>query len=111
MLEALGQDCIRTARAKGLSERIVIMRQALRNALIPIVNIFTLELPVLIGGPIIIDSIFTLPGMGQLMFTSLDAGDYPVIMGITTLAAVVTLLSYLAADILYAVADPRITYE
>ncbi len=111
MLEALGQDFIRTARAKGLSERLVIMRHAFRNALIPILTIFTLELPGLIGGAIIIESIFSLPGMGQLMITSLDAGDYMVIMGVTLLAAVVTLLSYLAADILYAVADPRITYQ
>ena len=111
MLEALGQDFVRTARAKGLPERVVILRHALRNALIPIITIFTLEIPVLISGAVIIESIFTLPGMGQLMFQSLDAGDYPVIMGLTLLIAVVTLVSYLLADILYAVVDPRITYE
>jgi peptide/nickel transport system permease protein len=111
MLEALGQDFVRTARAKGLPERLVIFRHALRNALIPIITIFALELPVLIGGAVIIESIFSLPGMGQLMFQSLDAKDEPVIMGITVLAAMVTLLSYLAADILYVVVDPRITYE
>jgi len=111
MLEALGQDFIRTARAKGLPERLVIFRHALRNALIPIITIFALELPGLIGGTIIIESIFSLPGMGQLMFQSLDTGDYPVIMGITVLAAIITLLSYLLADILYVVVDPRISYE
>ena len=111
MLEALGQDFVRTARAKGLPERLVIFRHALRNALIPIITIFALELPVLIGGAVIIESIFSLPGMGQLMFQSLDSKDEPVIMGITVLAAMVTLLSYLAADILYVVVDPRITYE
>jgi len=111
MLEALGQDFIRTARAKGLPNRVVIFRHALRNALIPIITIFALELPGIIGGAVIIESIFSLPGMGQLMFQSLDAKDEPVIMGITVLAAVVTLLSYLAADILYVVVDPRITYE
>ena len=111
MLEALGQDFVRTARAKGLPERVVILRHALRNALIPIITIFTLEIPVLISGAVIIESIFTLPGMGQLMFQSLDAGDYPVIMGLTLLIAIVTLVSYLLADILYAVVDPRITYE
>ena len=111
MLDALSQDFVRTARAKGLSERLVIMRHALRNALIPIITIFTLEIPVLVSGAIIIESIFTLPGMGQLMFQSIDAGDYPVIMGLTLLIAVVTLVSYLLADILYAVVDPRITYE
>jgi peptide/nickel transport system permease protein len=111
MLEALGQDFVRTARAKGLSERLVIFRHALRNALIPIITIFALEFPGLIAGAVIIESIFTLPGMGQLMFESLDKKDEPVIMGITVLAAVLTLLSYLAADILYMVVDPRITYE
>ncbi len=111
MLEALGQDFVRTARAKGLPERTVIYRPALRNALIPIITIFALELPGLIGGSIIIESIFTLPGMGQLLFQSLDGEDTPVIMGLTVLAAVITLLSYLAADILYVIVDPRITYE
>lgn len=111
MLEALGQDFVRTARAKGLPERSVIFRHALRNALIPIITIFALELPSLIGGAIIIESIFSLPGMGQLIFQSLDAADFPVIMGITVLAAIVTLLSYLTADILYVVVDPRISYE
>lgn len=111
MLEALGQDFVRTARAKGLPERIVILRHALRNALIPIVTVFTLALPGVIGGTVIIESIFSLPGMGQLMFQSLDSKDEPVIMGVTFLAAVVTLLSYLLADILYVVVDPRISYE
>jgi peptide/nickel transport system permease protein len=111
MLEALGQDFVRTARAKGLPERAVIFRHALRNALIPIITIFALELPVLIGGAIIVESIFSLPGMGQLLFQSLDNRDTPVIMGITVLAAIVTLLGYLAADILYMIVDPRITYS
>jgi peptide/nickel transport system permease protein len=111
MLEALGQDFVRTARAKGLSDRLVILRHALRNALIPIITIFALDLPTLIGGAIIIEQIFSLPGMGQLLFMSLDAKDETTIMGITLVAAVVTLLSYLVADILYVVVDPRITYE
>jgi peptide/nickel transport system permease protein len=111
MLEALGQDFIRTARAKGLPNRQVIFRHALRNALIPIITIFAMELPGLIGGAIIVEQIFSLPGMGQLMFQSLDTKDTPVIMGITVLAAVVTLFSYLAADILYVVIDPRISFE
>ena len=111
MLEALGQDFVRTARAKGLPERLVIFRHALRNALIPIITVFALELPILIGGAVIVESIFTLPGMGQLMLQALEARDEPVIMGVTTLAAVVTLLGYLLADILYVVVDPRISYE
>jgi peptide/nickel transport system permease protein len=111
MLDALGQDFVRTARAKGLPERLVLFRHALRNALIPIITIFALDLPSLIGGAIIIEGIFSLPGMGQLIFMSLDAQDIPTIMGITLVAAVVTLFSYLLADILYVVVDPRISYE
>jgi peptide/nickel transport system permease protein len=110
MLEALSQDFVRTARAKGLPNRTVIFRHALRNALIPIITIFALELPGLIGGSIIIEHIFTLPGMGHLLFESLDGEDTPVIMGITVLTAIITLLSYLASDILYVIVDPRISY-
>ena len=111
MLEALGQDFLRTARAKGLPERVVVLRHALRNALIPIITIFALELPGLIGGAIIIEPIFSLPGMGQLTFQSLDTRDIPTIMGITVLAGIVTLFAYLLADILYMVVDPRISYQ
>jgi peptide/nickel transport system permease protein len=111
MLEALSQDFVRTARAKGLPERLVILRHALRNALIPIITVFALEIPVLISGAIIVEGIFTLPGMGQLMFQSLESRDGPVIMGVTTLAAIVTMLGYLLADILYVVVDPRISYK
>jgi peptide/nickel transport system permease protein len=111
MLEALGQDFVRTAKAKGLSFRKVVFRHALRNALIPIVTIFALDLSSVISGAIIIEQIFSLPGMGQLLFQSLDARDTPVIMGITLFAAILTLLTYLASDILYVVVDPRISYE
>jgi peptide/nickel transport system permease protein len=111
MLEALSQDFVRTARAKGLPERLVILRHALRNALIPVITVFALELPVLISGAVILEEIFSLPGMGQLLFQALDQRDEPVIMGVTTLAAIVTLLGYLTADILYVVVDPRISYE
>jgi peptide/nickel transport system permease protein len=111
MLEALSQDFVRTARAKGLPERLVILRHALRNALIPVITVFALELPVLISGAVILEGIFSLPGMGQLLFQSLEARDEPVIMGVTTLAAIVTLLGYLTADILYVIVDPRISYE
>jgi peptide/nickel transport system permease protein len=111
MLEAIGQDFVRTARAKGLSKRLVIFRHALRNALIPIITVFALELPFLVGGAVIIEQIFSLPGMGQLYFQAVNNRDIPVLMGTTFLTAVVTLFSYLAADILYVVVDPRITYS
>jgi peptide/nickel transport system permease protein len=111
MLEALGQDFIRTARAKGLPERLVVFRHALRNALIPIITVFAMELPVVIGGAIIIETIFSLPGMGQLTIQAIEARDVFVIMGIVTLSAIVTLIGYLIADILYVIVDPRIRYE
>jgi peptide/nickel transport system permease protein len=111
MLDALAQDFVRTARAKGLPERLVILRHALRNALIPIITVFALELPVLISGAVIIEEIFSLPGMGQLMFQALEAHDDMTTMGITVFVSILTLLGYLLADILYVVVDPRIRYE
>jgi peptide/nickel transport system permease protein len=111
MLEVLGQDFLRTARAKGLSERRVVLVHALRNALIPIVTVFAMELPALIGGTIIIEYIFTLPGMGQLVFQSIEARDRFVIMGVVTISSVITLLGYLLADIVYVLVDPRIRFE
>lgn len=111
MIDALAQDFVRTARAKGLPERLVIARHALRNALIPIVTILALELPVLIGGSVIIESIFTLPGMGNLMLEAIEARDRPVILGIVTLSSMLTLAGYLVADIVYVLVDPRIRYE
>ena len=111
MLDALAQDFVRTARAKGLPEKFVVFRHALRNALIPLITIFTLELPFIIGGAVIVEEIFSLPGMGQLYFIALEARDTPVMMGTTLLTAMITLLSYLLADILYVVVDPRISFE
>jgi len=108
MLEVLHKDFIRTARAKGLSERSVIYKHALRNALLPIVTIIGLSIPGLIGGSVIFESIFAIPGMGKLFFDSVMARDYPVIMGILFIGAILTLLGNLIADIMYACADPRI---
>jgi peptide/nickel transport system permease protein len=111
MLEVLNQDYLRTARAKGLSETRVILVQALRNALIPIVTVFAMELPGLIGGAVIVEEIFTLPGMGQLFFQSIESRDQFTLMGMVTISAVITLLGYLVADIFYVLVDPRIRYE
>ena len=108
MLEILHKDYIRTARAKGLSEKSVIYRHALKNALLPIVTILGLSIPGLIGGSVIFESIFAIPGMGKLFFDSVMARDYPVIMGILIIGAVLTLLGNLIADIMYAYVDPRI---
>ncbi len=111
MLEALSQDYILTARAKGLPERQVLYKHALRNALLPIITILGLSVPGLVGGSVIFESIFGIPGVGQLMWQAVMARDYPVIMGNLVIVSVLTLLGNLLADIGYALADPRIRLE
>ena len=108
MLEVVRQDYVQTARAKGLSERAVIGKHALRNALLPVVTILGLSLPGLIGGSVIIESIFAIPGMGQLMVQSVFSRDYPVVMGNLVIVAALTLVANLIADIGYGLVDPRI---
>ncbi|HOG10028.1 MAG TPA: ABC transporter permease [Smithella sp.] len=108
MLEVIRQDYIMTARAKGLSERDVIYRHALHNALLPAITILGLSIPGLIGGSVIFETIFAIPGMGQLFYMSVMARDYPTIMGILLIGAILTLVGNLIADVSYAVADPRI---
>jgi peptide/nickel transport system permease protein len=108
MLEVIRQDYILTARAKGLSERAVIYRHALRNALLPVITILGLSVPGLIGGSVIFETIFAIPGMGQLFYMAVMARDYPVVMGILFIGAVLTLFGNLIADVFYALADPRI---
>ncbi len=108
MLEVLRQDYITTARAKGLPEGRVIYGHALRNALLPVITILGLSVPALIGGSVIFESIFAIPGVGQLMWKSVMARDYPVLMGNLVIVSVLTLLGNLLADIGYALADPRI---
>ena len=108
MLEVIRQDYVQTARAKGLSERAVIGKHALRNALLPVVTILGLSLPGLIGGSVIIESIFAIPGMGQLMVQSVFSRDYPVVMGNLVIVAALTLVANLIADIGYGLVDPRI---
>jgi peptide/nickel transport system permease protein len=108
MLEVLRQDYIMTARAKGLPERAVIFRHALRNALMPVITILGLSVPGLIGGSVIIESIFALPGLGQLFYQAVMSRDYPLIMGSLVLGAVLTLAGNLLADVGYGLADPRV---
>ncbi len=110
MLEVIRQDYVQTARAKGLPEPVVIGKHALRNALLPVVTILGLSLPSLIGGSVIIESIFAIPGMGQLMVQSVFSRDYPVIMGNLVIVATLTLLANLLADIAYGLVDPRIRF-
>lgn len=111
MLEIVRQDFIRTARAKGLSERLVIYRHALRNSLLPIVTLMADLLPALIGGSIAIETIFSIPGMGHLSYEAVLRRDYPVIMAVFTISAMLTLAGILLADLLYTIIDPRIRYE
>lgn len=111
MLEVIRQDYVTTARAKGLSERVVIYRHALRNALLPVITLLGFSLPGLIGGSVIFETIFAIPGMGQLFFMGVMARDYPLVMGVLVLGAGLTLIGNLLADIGYALADPRIRHR
>ena len=111
MLEIIKQDYIRTARAKGLSEKTVILKHAMRNSLIPIITILAGFLPALIGGSVIIETIFSIPGMGSLGFEAITGRDYPIVMAVFTISAVLTLVGILLSDILYSFVDPRITFS
>jgi peptide/nickel transport system permease protein len=111
LLENLRQDFTRTARAKGLSERVVIYKHVLRNSLIPMVTILAGLLPGLIGGSVIIETIFSIPGIGQLGYQAVLARDYPVVMAVLTIGSVVTLVSILISDLLLTLVDPRISFE
>lgn len=108
MLEVVRQDYILTARAKGLSESAVIYRHALRNALLPVITILGLSVPGLIGGSVIFETIFAIPGMGKLFYDGVMMRDYPLIMGVLVIGAILTLVGNLLADVGYALADPRI---
>lgn len=111
LLENLRQDYVRTARAKGLRERTVVYVHALRNSLLPLLTLMTGILPGLIGGSIIIEQIFNLPGMGLLFWQAVQSRDYTVIQGVSLVGAVLSLAAILMTDVLYAVVDPRIRYE
>jgi len=111
MLEVIRQDYIRTAKAKGVSEETVYYKHGLRNALLPTITIFGFMIPGLIGGSIIMETVFAWPGIGQLAYQAILARDYPVLMTLNTIAAVLTLIGNFIADILYGIADPRIRYE
>lgn len=110
ILEVLNQDYIRTARAKGLLEWTVITRHAFRNALLPLVTVVALSLPQLLGGAIIVETIFQWPGLGMLGWRATTTRDYPVLMGITLISATMILLSNLLADVAYGYVDPRIRF-
>jgi peptide/nickel transport system permease protein len=108
MLEILGEDYIRTARAKGLKEQVVIRKHALRSTLTPIITVFGLDLGALLGGAVLTESTFSLPGMGKAAVDAINSGDLPVIMGVTLIAAFFVVMANLIVDLLYAVVDPRV---
>ena len=111
MQEVIRQDYIRTAKAKGVPPRQIVWRHAFRNTLIPLVTLVGLTLPTLLSGAVILEQIFTWPGMGRLYFEAIGRRDYDTIMGLTLVFSILTLLGQLLADLLYAVVDPRVTYH
>jgi len=111
MLEVLRQDYIRTAWAKGLTEKTVIVRHALKNAFIPVITVIGVMVPMVIGGSVVMEQIFQLPGIGLLDFTALGQRDYPIIAGVNVIIAIVVLLTNLVTDLAYAWLDPRIKYS
>ena len=111
MLEVLRQDYIRTAWAKGLRERVIIVRHAMRNALIPVVTVVGLQLPILVGGTVIIETVYNIPGMGRYYVSSVNQLDYPVIQAINVIVALVVVFANLGVDLLYSILDPRIRYS
>ena len=111
MLEVLNQDYIRTAWSKGLKERIIVSRHVLKNAFIPVITMIGLHFPVMIGGAVVVEYIFTLPGLGSMMVQAIENRDYPLISGINMAMAIFVLLINLIVDISYAWFDPRIKYK
>jgi len=111
MLEVLRQDYIRTAWAKGLSERLVVSRHALRNALIPVVTLIGLQAPLLIGGAVIMEQIFVIPGMGLLLLDAVYQRDYPIITGVFLIVGVAVMVINLLVDLSYGLLDPKVRYR
>ena len=111
MLEVLRQDYIRTAWAKGLRERTVVLRHAVKNAMIPVVTLVGLLVPFLFGGTVIIEQIFQLPGIGQLLFDAVSQRDYPIITGVFLIVGVMVILVNLAVDLCYGYLDPKVRYD
>jgi peptide/nickel transport system permease protein len=110
-LEVLGQDYVRTARAKGLRERVILIRHVLRNAMVPFLTVVAIDIPLYLTGAVVTETVFSWPGMGRLFFDSLGKRDYPVLMGVLLLGAVLIVIGNLIADLLYAVLDPRISLK
>lgn len=111
MLEVLGQDYLRTARAKGIRKFLVINKHAMRNALIPIITVIGMEIPMVFGGAVVIEQIFSWPGIGQLTMSSIMSRDYPTVMALNLMAAIIVIITNLLTDIIYAIVNPTIKYS
>ena len=111
MLEVMQEDYIRTARSKGLKQKMVIIKHGLKNALIPVITIIGMSIPSLVGGAVVTEQVLGWPGVGSLMVTAIEARDYPVIMGVTVMIAVAVLLANILTDLAYGLVDPRISYK
>jgi peptide/nickel transport system permease protein len=111
MLEVLRQDYIRTAWSKGLRERAVVIRHAVKNALIPIVTVVALQVPLVVGGSVIMESIFNLPGLGRFLLDALNTRNYPIVSGVNMFFASVVLFNNLIIDLIYPYLDPRVRYK
>ena len=108
ILEVLGLDFVRTARAKGLTERVTLFKHALRNAILPFVTIVGLDIPFLMGGALVTESVFSWPGMGRLFWEYAERGDYPVVLGVLLLTSAGVVFFTIVVDLIYTVVDPRI---
>jgi peptide/nickel transport system permease protein len=110
LIETMSEDYIRTARAKGLSERRVTFKHGLRSALTPVVTMFGIDLGILLGGAVITETVFALPGLGQYLVNSLQTNDFPAVMGVTVFASFFVVIGNLVVDVVYAFLDPRVRY-
>jgi peptide/nickel transport system permease protein len=111
MLDNLGADYVRTARAKGVSGLVVVTRHVFRNSLLPMITVFAWVIPGLLGGSVVVENIFSIKGMGDLMLTATLGRDLPIVQAVAFIGSVITLACFLVADICYALADPRVSYE
>ncbi|MEX0741284.1 MAG: ABC transporter permease, partial [Phycisphaeraceae bacterium] len=111
ILENLRSDFVRTARAKGVGEKTVLWQHVFRNSLLPLITVAAFVVPSMLAGSVIVETIFSIPGMGRLMIQAIQFKDQEVVMSVTLVAGILTLAAYLLADLLYAVADPRVSYE
>ena len=111
VINSLGQDYVRTAKAKGLSQKVVLWKHAFRNSLLPIITLFANIFPLAISGSIVLEIIFSIPGMGKLAYEAILRRNYPIVFSVVMFSGILTLVGNLVSDILYAVVDPRISYS